>query len=227
MDRPQPNSPWHPAARGQERENKRDAVLRAAARLFSEKGFHETSLELVADELHITRPTVYYYVKSKEEILFECVRIALEMIEQAAQAVAGRGGSAADQLMAVMHKYAEIIMMEFGMCLVRVGEDPLPPESRRKLRKLQSNIDHRIRSLIAQGIKEKAFGPVDPKLAAFAVAGALNSIARWYRPAGELKPDQIAGQFVEMMINSLIARPQAGAKKPRPGAKARAGSRRR
>ena len=215
MERSQPNSPWHPTTREQERENKRDAVLRTAARLFSEKGFHGTSLELVADELHITRPTVYYYVKSKDEILFECVKIALEMIERAAQEVTERGGSAVDQLMAVLHKYAEIIMMEFGMCLVRVGEDPLPPESRRKLRKLQSSIDQKIRRLIAQGIEEKAFGPVDPKLAAFAVAGALNSIARWYRPAGELKPHQIAGQFVGMMMNSLVAQPPRGRKKPR------------
>lgn len=98
-----------------------------------------------------------------------------------------------------------------GRCLVRVGEDRLPPESRRKL---QANIDLKIRSLIAQGIEEKAFDPVDPKLAAFAVAGALNSIARWYRPEGELKPHEIASQFVQILMKSLVARPRQGRKKP-------------
>ena len=134
-------SPWGRNMREQERENKRDAVLRTAARLFNEKGYHSTSLELVAEELEITRPTVYYYFKNKDEILFECVRIALEMIELAAQEVIARGGSAAEQLVSVMHKYAEVITMEFGMCLVRVGDNPLPVKSRTRLRKLQANIE--------------------------------------------------------------------------------------
>ena len=199
-------SPWRKAARVQERENKRDAVLRTAARLFSERGYHDTSLSLVAEELEITRPTVYYYVKSKDEILFECVRIGLQMIQQASQEVIDRGGSALDQLIAVMHKYAEIITMEFGMCLVRVGDVPLPADSRRKLRKLEASIDHMIRALIEQGVREGHFAGHDPKLAAFAIAGSLNSIARWYRPDGELSAKDIAEQFVDLLIRGLTVR---------------------
>jgi AcrR family transcriptional regulator len=202
-------SPWGRSSREQDRENKREAVLRTAARIFSERGYHGTSLELVAEELEITRPTVYYYFKNKDEILFECVRIALEMIEQAAQDVIERGGSAPEQLIAVMKQYAEVMMQEFGNCLVRVGDTPLPAESRVKLRRLQSNIDRKLRGLIEQGIRQKAFAPCDSKLAAFAMAGALNSISRWYRPDGELTPQQIADQFVSLLIGGLEARPTA------------------
>lgn len=207
MDDGTKSSPWGRSMRAQERENKRDAVLHAAASLFNERGYHGTSLELVAEKLEITRPTVYYYFKNKDEILFECVRIALEMIEQAAKAVTARGGSAAEQLIAVMHKYAEVMMMEFGMCLVRVGDGPLVPESRAKLRKLQANIDHKLRELIAQGVRQKAFAPCDPKLAAFAIGGALNSIARWYKPDGPLSPAEIADSFVRTLVGGLETRP--------------------
>ena len=200
-------SPWGRSSREQDRENKREAVLRTAARIFNEHGYHGTSLELVAEELEITRPTVYYYFKNKDEILFECVRIALEMIESAAQRVTERGGSAAEQLVAVMEQYAEVMMQDFGVCLVRVGDSPLPAESRVKLRRLQSNIDRKLRGLIEQGIRQKAFAPCDPKLAAFAVAGALNSISRWYRPDGELTPKEIAGHFVRMLMGGLELRP--------------------
>jgi AcrR family transcriptional regulator len=200
-------SPWGRSSRAQDRENKREAVLRTAARIFNERGYHGTSLELVAEELEITRPTVYYYFKNKDEILFECVRIALEMIEQASQEVTVRGGSAAEQLVAVMEAYAEVMMQDFGICLVRVGDSPLPAESRVKLRRLQANIDRKLRGLIEQGIRQKAFGPCDAKLAGFAVAGALNSIARWYRPDGELSPKEIAGHFVRILIGGLELRP--------------------
>lgn len=53
-------SPWGRSSREQDRENKRGAVLRTAARIFNERGYHGTSLELVAEELEITRPAVYY-----------------------------------------------------------------------------------------------------------------------------------------------------------------------
>lgn len=200
------SSPWGRSMREQERENKREAVLHAAARLFNERGYHGASLELVAETLEITRPTVYYYFKNKDEILFDCVRIALEMIEQAAREVTARGGSAAEQLVAVMHKYAEVMMMDFGICLVRVGDGPLPPASRAKLRKLQANIDHKLRELITQGVKQKSFAPCNPKLAAFAVAGALNSIGRWYRPDGELSTQEIADNFVATLVRGLELR---------------------
>jgi len=200
-------SPWGRTTRSQARDNKRDAVLHAAARLFNERGYHGTSLELLAEKLGITRPTVYYYFKNKDEILFDCVRIALEMIDQAAHGVMARGGSAAEQLVAVMYRYAEVMMMDFGMCLVRVGDGPLQPDSRAKLRKLQANIDHKLRELIAQGIQQKAFVPRDPKLGAFAVAGALNSIGRWYQLDGELSPQEIADNFVATLIGGLELRP--------------------
>jgi AcrR family transcriptional regulator len=203
------SSPWGRSTRAQERENKRDAVLHTAARLFNKHGYHGTSLELVAEELEITRPTVYYYFKNKDEILFDCVRIALEMIGHAASEVTQRGGSAAEQLVAVMEKYAEVMMMDFGICLARVGDGPLPQHSRVKLRKLQANIDQMLRELIAEGIRQKDFGPCDPKLAAFAVAGALNSISRWYRPDGLLGPREIAENFVGFLLVGLEIRPPA------------------
>ncbi|MBK8132024.1 MAG: helix-turn-helix transcriptional regulator [Gammaproteobacteria bacterium] len=44
---------------------KRSAILRTAGRLFNQKGFRETSLNDLADELQVTKPTLYYYVENK------------------------------------------------------------------------------------------------------------------------------------------------------------------
>lgn len=208
-------SPWGHSVRKQQRAGKRDAVLRTAARLFSEKGYHGTSLELVAEELEITRPTVYYYFKNKDEILFECVRISLQMIENAAGEVTRCGGSASERLRAVMRQYAEVITMDFGMCLVLVGDIPLPPESRFKLRKMQANIDRYFRGIIADGVKDGSFTNCDPKFASFAVAGALNSIARWYRADGEFGAAEIAEKFVGILMSGLEARDTSGHERPR------------
>ena len=199
-------SPWAPASsRGKVRTDKREAVLRAAAQVFNEKGYLATTLDEVAERLNVTKPTLYYYVKSKEEILYECVRIGLTMVQDAITEVGATGGSAVDKLVAAMHKYTEIVTMDFGRCVIRVGEDPLPHESQRKLRRIKAGIDKEFRDLIRQGIAEGSITPCDPKIAAFTLAGALSWIGRWYRPGGPLTPDDIAQQCIALLANGLCS----------------------
>lgn len=197
-------SPWAPTTeRRKVRTDKREAVLRMAAQVFNEKGYQASTLDEVAERLNVTKPTLYYYVKSKDEILYECVRIGLTMLQDAITEVGASGGSAMDKLVAAMHKYTEIVTMDFGMCLIRVGEDPLPPESRRKLRRMKAAIDKEFRELIRLGIEEGSIAPCDPKIAAFTLAGALSWIGRWYRPDGTLSPDDIARQCIALLTNGL------------------------
>ena len=74
-------SPWAGVPdRERQREAKRQAVLQAAAQLFNERGFHATSLDDIAARLCVSKPTLYYYVKNKDEILLQCVRQGLDMM---------------------------------------------------------------------------------------------------------------------------------------------------
>lgn len=201
-------SPWKPSAgRRSEREEKRIAVLRAAAQAFNDVGYHDTSLDDIARRLNVTKPTIYYYVRNKEEILFECVRIGLERLDRASSEVIGHGGSAHDELVAVMAAYVGVVTADFGMCVIRVGEEPLTGDSRRTLRGLKRRIDLKFRTLIERGIAEGSIAPCDPKIAAFTLAGALSWIARWYRPDGGLDARAIADQSIGLLLNGL--RPRA------------------
>lgn len=198
------HSPWDKSRDiKHERDVKRDAVLRTAAQIFNEKGFHATSLDEVAERLQISKPTLYYYVKNKDDILFQCVSRGLDMMQEAIRVVGQSGGTAHDKLVAAMRQYAEIATMDFGMCVIRVGEDPLPPESRSALRKMKGAIDFEFRELIRQGIAEGSMTDCDPRMAAFAIAGALSWIGRWYRPDGGQTPRQIADQFIKLIESGL------------------------
>jgi AcrR family transcriptional regulator len=197
-------SPWKkPADRQKEREVKRDAVLRAAAQAFNENGFHKTSLDDVAERLNVTKPTIYYYVKNKDQILFECVRIGLEMLEDASAQIEGTNANGLTKLIALWRVYVQIVTEDFGRCLILVGEDPLPPSTRKELRALKGRIDKRFRSVIAEGIEDGSIRPCDPKIAAFAAAGALSWIARWYDPRGPLDPQELADQMIDLLVNGV------------------------
>lgn len=192
--------------RERQREAKRNAVLQAAAQLFNERGFHATSLDDIAARLNVTKPTLYYYVKNKDEILLQCVRQGLDMMLEGIEASRAAGGKAIDQLMTCMQVYARIVTMDFGMCLIRVGDEQLPPESRKELRRLKSAIDQEFRRLVAEGVAEGSVQPCDPKMTAFVIAGALSWIGRWYQPGGEYTPEQVAQQCIATLCDGVLRR---------------------
>jgi AcrR family transcriptional regulator len=203
-------SPWRGGReRLRDRELKRDAVIRAAAREFNRKGYHNTSLDDIAARLEVTKPTVYYYVTSKEQLLFECFVAGVEQIRTAFRAVRELAVPARERLSAVLRHYGEAVASEFGWCMVRAEDQDLSPAMSRHIKSLKSEIDQGIRRLIREGVQDGSIEPCDPKMTAFALAGALNWIAHWYREDQSLTPAQIAEAFLTIFEGGL--RPRRGA----------------
>jgi AcrR family transcriptional regulator len=203
-------SPWR--GRGErlrERELKRDAVIRAAAREFNRKGYHNTSLDDIAARLEVTKPTIYYYVTSKEQLLFECFVAGVEQIRAAFREARQLAVPARQRLNAVLRHYGEAVASEFGWCMVRAEDQDLSPGMSRHIKALKSEIDHGIRRLIREGVQDGSIQPCDPKMAAFALAGALNWIAHWYREDRSLTGAQIAEAFVTIFEAGMRPRSSA------------------
>ena len=202
---PPPASPWVAASgREQQREAKRNAVLTTAAQMFNERGFHATSLDDIAARLNVTKPTLYYYVKNKDEILLECVKKGLHMTLDGIEASRAAGGNAIDQLRACMRVYADIVTQPFGMCIIRVGDEEVPEPSRTELRRMKSEIDHAFRRAVAQGVAEGALAPCDPKMTAFVIAGALSWIGRWYQEGGSYSAQEVAEQCIGTLMHGVL-----------------------
>ena len=198
-------SPWPQAPeREQQREAKRNAVLSTAAQMFNERGFHATSLDDIAARLQVSKPTLYYYVKNKDEILLECVKKGLHLILEGIEASRQAGGNAVDQLRACMQVYADIVTQPFGMCIIRIGDEEVPEPSRTELRRMKSEIDQAFRRLVAQGVQEGTLAPCDPKMTAFVIAGALSWIGRWYQSGGEYTAAQVAEQCIGTLMHGVL-----------------------
>ncbi len=205
---PTPASPFPDAAqRRAERETKRNAVLRAAVRMFNEKGFHLTSLDEVAASLGISKPTIYYYLGNKDQVLLECVTIGLQQLLEAAAQARREPGPGIERLSRFLERYAEVNMDDFGRCVIRTGDEALAPESALQFRALKRKIDDALRELIAEGIADGSVAAEDPKALALALAGALNWPARWFDPTGPDDAATIARRLVRALRQGFA--PQA------------------
>jgi AcrR family transcriptional regulator len=198
---------WAPFEdRRRARDEKRDAVLRMAVQLFLEEGYHRTTLNDVATRLNITKPALYNYFRSKEDILIECYRLGQEMFEVSIAAIERASGNGLDKLRQMIRAYAQVMTSDFGMCLVRLDDRELSEEARANVRRAKRKYDTAFRTHIAQGIHDGSIVACDPKLATLAIAGSLNWIGHWYRPDGELSAATIADEFALRLTEGLSAR---------------------
>jgi AcrR family transcriptional regulator len=204
------SSPWPiRKARQHTRDVKREAVIRTAARAFHARGYHNTSIDEIAAALNVTKPTIYYYVANKEQLLLECIVTGLERVLEPFRRPREPGVSARERLNGTIRHYAEAIASEFGGCMVRAEDLGLAPASMARIKKLKSEIDHGIRQLLDEGAHDGSINTHDPKMTAFALAGALNWIAHWYRENRSMTPAEIADAFVHIFNLGLIPRSEA------------------
>ncbi len=205
--RPPSLSPWRDvAARDAERERKRAALIRAAAQAFRANGFHNTSLDDVAAAVGVTKPLVYHYVGNKQQLLFECFCTGVEQIRAAFKTAEHSGTTARARLLRVLAGYAEAITGDFGWCMVRAEDLDLDAALSARVKQLKSEIDQGLRRLLRAGIEDGSIRSCDPKMTAFALAGALNWIAHWHRGRDALTPAEIAARFIDLFELGLAPR---------------------
>ena len=200
--------PWQSfRVRQRDGDAKREAVLETAAHLFLERGYHSTSLRELAALLKITKPALYYYFQNKEQILVECYRAGIASIEGLLDEGELDHGTGLERVEAYLRGYAmAIVSHDFGRCVAMLDDSELSPSARREVRTLKRRIDGTIREYIEKGIEDGSIDDCDPKLAAFAAAGAINWIGTWYRPDGGLSRESIATGFAELLTRGLAGR---------------------
>lgn len=204
---------------------KREAVLREAGKAFGKKGYHNTSLDDVAKALQVSKGTLYNYVKDKQEILFECHTIALDIGDRAFAYGNADGVNGADVLRKTMVRYIELLTEELGACAVLMEVDAMRPEDRKVAVSRRDAFENAFVQMIVGGIADGSIRQIDPKLAVFTFMGAINWLPRWFTPDGRLSGLDIANAVTDMLLSGLIthntaavdatAKPPAATKTPR------------
>lgn len=204
------NKTWTQTAdsRSAQREIKRRAVLMAGARLFNDQGYEQTSLEDIAAALNITKRTIYYYVQSKEDILFGCQQLSLEFLADVMESSRDESLPVQERISRLVGGYCEWVSTDLGASLAMVRPYSLSPERREALHEGKARFDFQLRALIEQGIREGVIRHCDPRLVAAGVFGALNWIPFWNRTARPVPHEEIAEQYLAMIMNGLLPSPQ-------------------
>ena len=193
------NPAWRKAQQAQA-DMKREAVLQEAANVFNMKGYHATSLADVAERLHITKTALYYYVKNKNDLLYQCYVRSLEEIDQARDEANRNGTSGLDKIC----KYAssEAFTTHEPAALLNEIDAIEDPRKRAELKKRLAQAQESVTAWVEEGIADKSVAKCDPDLAGRFVMGAFNWVPRWIA-GSSLSMDEITRYFVELTRKTL------------------------
>ena len=183
---------------------RRADILRVAARLFAESGYERTTLEVIADELGLSKPTLYYYVKNKEDVLAQILEGVIQNFAADVETAITPDQSPEEQLYHVIRIHTRRICDYPAGRVLILYESHLVTERRPEIFALRKQYRERIEQIVEHGIARGIFHVADAKLATLAVLGALNWVARWYLPNGRLTPDEIGEHFARILIGGLI-----------------------
>lgn len=199
-------------------EQRRLEVLRAAARTINRFGYHVATLDDVAEELNVTKPAIYYYAKSKDELLFACGQLALSELKVALDKSAAPELTGLERLCRFFRLYAEIICKDFGRCLVVTEPRDFVARSRKENTAGRRALNLAVREIIVDGVKDKSIRPCDERVLSIAMFEAFNGLTRWFDPDGPLSISDVSEEYLSIFIRGISTGSVVSRKTPTPAA---------
>jgi AcrR family transcriptional regulator len=185
----------------------RQEILRAAARLFQERGYDATSMSDVAAALKLSKGGLYHHFQSKDEILFHLMEHAMEITQQRVIEPVRQISDPEERLRALIRLHIGVVLSERDREItVMLHENhPLPPELRRRINGRKKEYVQFVEGMIAeiQG-QRRSKERVSPRAAAFALMGMINWIYQWYRPEGKLDEQALVRQYTEIFFAGAV-----------------------
>ena len=178
-------------------------ILERAAELFAERGFAGTTVQDIADALGMSRPALYYYVKSKDVILQQLVEnLSINDAEVLEKIYARRGGDATEKLREMALQLATNAGSNPHQTQILSQSKHHLPEPIAELNlDAERSIARRMMMVLEQGIRKGQFREVDPRTAALSIIGMCLWTAWWVEdtPLGQVT-EQIADQAVSSVL---------------------------
>src|SRR5579864_6982991 len=193
------------------KEDRADHIYRVAAEIMCEKGYEATSMNDIADAVGLTKAGIYHYIRGKEDLLFEIMSYAMDMVDQDVMHPAQEIVDAEERLNTIVERHAKRILEVGGAVTILLEEMyALTPAHRRTIRARKRAYFDLVRQTLEELAAEGKLRDINPVVGTFSLFGMISWISRWYRRDGKLTPQQILHDFLEVSVNAVL-RTQGGA----------------
>lgn len=183
----------------------KDVILDAAVDNFHRLGYHGTSMRDIARDADITVASIYHHFPSKQRILQDImIRVLSDVISLTRGALMRAPSTPSEQLEAVMHAWILFHTSRRAEALIGASEiRSLDEVGLRLVVALRDEQERMFRDIVERGVAEGEFTTPYPREAVRAIINMGYSIAAWYRPEGELSPEEMAERYAALALGTV------------------------
>jgi AcrR family transcriptional regulator len=195
--------------RARRRDRQRDAILRAAARLFRERGFADTGMRDIAEAADLSAANLYHYFDGKDELLFYCQDRALDRMLEAVAAARRMPASAAERLQRVFRAHMLTLLDDVEGATAHLQVESLSPALRAAIVRKRDRYEQALRRVIADGQRAGELVDIDSAIVARAMLGAMNWTVTWFRPDGADTAAAVSDVIARFLVRGVASRTSA------------------
>jgi AcrR family transcriptional regulator len=198
---PSATPPTRPALRARY-EGRRQALIDAAAKLFAERGYEQTSIGDLSEATGLAAGGIYHYTSSKEGLLIAICDELLDPLLEQARAIAATDATPDAHLRDLLRIWLLHIESHIPHMLVFTQErhtierEPQWRAVRRKRKQFEQILD----GVLVAGETDGSMAFEDRGLALLALLGMVNYAPQWLRPGGRRSAEEIADVWCNLFI---------------------------
>jgi len=180
---------------------RKDRILQAACDAFYEHGYHDCTVDMIAERLSGSKAIVYYYFSDKHSILYEIYRRALDEAQALIRKAAADNDGPSAKLAAIARSYATWVIDNTRVVGVYWREvQSLSSEARAAVAAEQKKIDDFIAQVIREGEAGGTFQVSDVQTTSRAITGMITFTYTWWRGDKRLSREDAAESYAQMAL---------------------------
>jgi AcrR family transcriptional regulator len=189
------------------RPTRKDLILEVAVRLFSERGFHGTTIREIAEAAGMLSGSLYAHIQTKEDLLYEVVMQAADRFMGAIAPLVSAELPAAEKLRQAMIAHAEVVAASRAHATVFMHEwKALSPDRRAEVAARRKAYEAQLGQILQEGVQRGEFYLIDERMARLLILSAVNWLYEWYDPTGPLTPADVAERYWRLVLDGLQPR---------------------
>jgi len=183
-------------------EIQRHRILKAAASCFNKKGYSGTSLKDVSRLLGLTDAALYYYVKNKEELVYQCYLRAAELGREAMEQAVRDGETGLEQATLYIRNHIEIMVGDEGPVAIMSEIPSLKRAHRNDILEVSRQHSMGFEEILNRGIADGSVVDCDVRMTGNAIMGSINWIPKWFHGKASMAAE-IREEFPETLVRGL------------------------
>jgi AcrR family transcriptional regulator len=192
-----------PARRNSQYEKRLASILKAASKVIARDGYEGASVREVAARAKIGLSGIYYYFKSKDELLYALQHHAFTTLNSTLRERLKKAATPEEKLKAVIDNHFDYFANNMDNLKVCVHEiESLSGKYYRSVLEVRQEYFRLVQRAVGEVAKRRNYGT---NLAALALFGSLNWIYMWYDPQKNPDIDKVSDQFLKVFLNGIKA----------------------